>query len=109
MAVEILDAPDAERYEIRVDGELAGVSEYRGAHGDTVAMTHTEIEPAFEHQGLATQLIAFALADVRAKGKFALPICPFVKAYLAQHPEDTDLVEPRLRHAFGLPEPAKAQ
>ena len=108
MAVDIRDAPERERYEIRVDGELAGFAEYRGAHGDTRAFTHTEISEAFEGQGLASQLIAFALADVRTLGKHVLPICPFVKAYLAGHADELDLVEPRIREAFGLPEPSAA-
>ena len=108
MAVEIADAPERERYEITVDGELAGFAEYRGGHGTTRAFTHTEILPEFEHRGLASQLVAAALADVRAHGLVVLPICPFVKAYLADHPEELDLVEPRIRAAFDLPEPAGA-
>ena len=107
MGIEIGDAPERERYEIRVDGELAGFAEYRGGQGETRALTHTEIDPAFEGQGLGSQLIAHALADVRAIGKLVLPVCPFVKAYLAEHPADLDLVEPRIRHAFGLPEPSR--
>ena len=105
VGIEVVNAAERERYEITVDGELAGFAEYRG-HGDTRAMTHTEILPAFEGQGLGSRLIAAALEDVRAQGVHVLPICPFVKAYLADHPEQLDLVEPRLRIAFGLPEPA---
>lgn len=105
---DVRDVPEAERYEIRADGELAGFAEYRGGHGDTRAFTHTEIDPAFEGRGLGSELIAFALADVRAQGRFVLPICPFVKSYLADHPAELDLVEPRVRRAFRLPEPSSA-
>jgi predicted GNAT family acetyltransferase len=102
--VSIRDAPDRERYELEVDGTLAGFLEYRG-HGDTRALTHTEIDPSFEGRGLGSRLISAVLDDVRAQGLHVLPICPFVKAHLANHPDQLDLVEPRLRVAFGLPEP----
>jgi predicted GNAT family acetyltransferase len=104
MAIEVHDAPERERYEITVDGELAGYSEYRGG-GDTRAFTHTEIDPAFEGRGLGGQLVAAALEDVRSRTMHIVPICPFVNAYLAEHREQLDLVEPRLRASLGLPEP----
>ncbi len=107
MDVTVAEAPERERYEIHVDGELAGFTEYRG-HGATRAFTHTEIEPRFEGQGLGGQLLSATLDDVRRRELHVLPICPFVKAYLARHEEYLDLVEPRIRRAFGLPDPAAA-
>jgi predicted GNAT family acetyltransferase len=99
------DDPEQERYEIEVDGELAGFSEYRG-HGAVRAFTHTEIEPRFEGRGLASELIRYALDDIRAQGVHILPLCPFVKAFLNDHREYLDLVQPQHRVAFNLPEPA---
>jgi predicted GNAT family acetyltransferase len=104
VAVLVQDNPDAERYEIAVDGELAGYSEYRG-HGSTRAFTHTEVDERFAGRGLATELVRRALDDVRSQHAHVLPICPFVKAFLAEHPEYLDLVEPRIRASFNLPEP----
>jgi predicted GNAT family acetyltransferase len=49
--------------------------------------------------------VAATLDDVRARGITILPVCPFVKAFLADHEEYLDLVEPRYRRAFGLPDP----
>lgn len=97
----VTDHPERERYEIHVDGELAGFAEYRG-RTDTRSFTHTEIDERFEGRGLGGELVRQALDDVRAKGLQVIPICPFVKAYLARHPEYLDLVDPRLRAAFGL-------
>jgi len=34
----------------------------------------------------------FALDDARARGLQVLPICPFVIAFLQQHPEQRDLL-----------------
>ena len=92
----------AERYEMRVGGELAGRLEYRGG-GEVRALTHTEIEPAFEGQGLGSRLVRFALDDARADGLKIVPICPFVTRFLHEHHEYLDLVEPYIRRAFKLP------
>src|SRR4051794_7669100 len=56
MGIAVADVAERERYEITVDGELAGFAEYRG-HGDTRAMTHTEVLPAFEGRGLGGHLV----------------------------------------------------
>src|SRR4051794_40847890 len=100
--VRVTEVPERERYELTVDGELAGFAEYRG-HGPTRAFTHTEIDERFEGRGLGSQLVKAVLDDVRAKQLHILPMCPFVKAYLADHPEYLDLVEPHVRAAFNLP------
>jgi predicted GNAT family acetyltransferase len=99
--VEVADNPELERYEIHVDGALAGFSEYRG-HTDTRSFTHTEIAPEFGGRGLGSELIRRALDDVRSQGLQVIPICPFVKAFLGEHEEYLDLVDARIRRAFGL-------
>ena len=104
MAVTVRNAPEAERYEILVDGELAGFAEYRGG-GPMRALTHTEIDERFGGQGLGSRLITAVLDDIRGQGDHVLPLCPFVKAFLAEHREYLDLVEPQHRRAFNLPEP----
>ena len=104
MATVVSDNPARERYEISVDGEVVGFSEYRG-HGPVRAFTHTEVDDRFTGQGLASLLIGEALDDVRAQQLHVLPICPFVKAFLSEHREYLDLVEPAHRAAFNLPEP----
>ena len=103
----VTDNPADERYEIDVDGELAGFAEYRG-HGEVRAFTHTEIADRFAGRGLATELVRSALDDVRARGLQVIPICPFVKAFLAEHREYLDLVDSRIRTAFNLPEPTRS-
>ena len=89
--VVVSDAPDAQRYEARLDGELAGVLEYMLKRG-RIALVHTEVAPAFEGRGVATSLARFALDDARARGLRVIASCPYVRAYLAKHPEDHDIV-----------------
>jgi hypothetical protein len=36
-----------------------------------------------------------------------IPICPFVKAFLAEHRDYLDLVDARIRRAMNLPDPVE--
>lgn len=96
------DAPDADRFEIHVDGELAGFAQYR-RRGSLIAFIHTEIDPRFEGQGLAKQLIAGALDSARTGGLAVLPFCPFVRGYIEKNPGYLDLVPESHREQFELP------
>jgi predicted GNAT family acetyltransferase len=101
--VTVGDEPGRQRFEIRVDGEVAGVTEYRRRPG-LIAFIHTLIDPRFEGQGLGTRLVTDALSEVRAAGLEVLPFCPFVRAFIANHTaEYLDLVPKRYRSEFGLP------
>jgi predicted GNAT family acetyltransferase len=91
MANEVTDVPDRRRYEVRVDGELAGYAEYILTEG-LMTFTHTEIEPAFEGRGLGSVLTREALDDVRARELAVLPLCPFVKGWIQRHRDYADLV-----------------
>jgi predicted GNAT family acetyltransferase len=83
----ITDAPDAERLELRLDGELAGFLEYRRLTG-RIAFTHTEVLPAFEGRGLGAHLVRAGLDLARAEGRKPVAICPFFRAWLARHPDE---------------------
>ncbi|WP_434442516.1 GNAT family N-acetyltransferase [Lentzea sp. E54] len=74
------------RYEIHVDGALAGFLDYRTI-GDVVALVHTEVDEAYAGQGLGAQLAKFALDDARAREVKVSPLCPFVAKYIDKHPE----------------------
>ena len=102
---EVADNPDESRYEIRVDGELAGILVYHARPG-LIALVHTEIAEPFEGRGLAKELVEQALADLRERGLAVLPFCPYVNRYLREHPEQVDLVPAEYRSHFDLPEAA---
>jgi len=78
------------------DGRTAGGAYYERTDGDgstgVVVFTHTEVDPAFEGQGIGSQLAAGALAQVREAGAKIVPLCPFIKAYVQRHPEYADLL-----------------
>ncbi|MCU1515028.1 MAG: family N-acetyltransferase, partial [Microbacteriaceae bacterium] len=68
------------------------VSTYRDT-GLRRVFLHTEVEPGHEHHGLATQLIEWALNDVRAKGKQIVPLCSMVAGYLDKNHDFDDIVD----------------
>jgi uncharacterized protein len=92
MSTEITDNAGEGRYEIRVDGGLAGFAEYERRDG-AVVFTHTEVDPAFEGRGIGGALARGALDDVRAKGDPVVPLCPFIKKWIGKHPDYQDLVK----------------
>jgi predicted GNAT family acetyltransferase len=89
--VEVVDNPAKRRYEVMVDGEVAGASYYRDVD-DVRVLTHTEVADEFEGQGVGSRLIAGALDEIRARGLRVTPLCPFAAAYIERHPEYGDLV-----------------
>jgi uncharacterized protein len=75
------------RYTGSVEGRVAAYSEFIPA-GQLMIFTHTETDPSFEAQGVASQLVRWALDDVRARGLRVVPVCPFVKGYIAKHDDE---------------------
>ncbi len=85
--VDVVNNNEAQsRYEVHVDGALAGFLEYRTI-GDVIALVHTEVDEAYAGQGLGGQLAKFALDDAQARGVKVSPLCPFVAKYIDKHPE----------------------
>ena len=85
--MDVTDAPERRRYEARIDGELAGIAEYR-ASDRVVTFVHTEVMSAFEGKGVGSALVRAALDDVRAHGRKVRAVCPFVKGYVEKHSDE---------------------
>jgi predicted GNAT family acetyltransferase len=97
LGVEVRDNPDAARYEIREDGELAGFLAYR-LKTNRITLVHTEIDTARRGRGLASQIARAALDDARTRRLTVVPHCSFVARFIRQHAEDyLPLVAPSLR------------
>ena len=99
--IVVADAPERERFEVTVDGELAGFLVYHTRKG-LLALVHTEVEDRFEGRGLGGRLARFALDQARTDGVAVLPFCPFVNAWIKRHPEYVDLVPASYRANFDL-------
>jgi len=90
--VEIEHNESEQRYEASVDGKPAGFAAYQ-LTDLLVVFTHTEVDDAFEGQGVGSALARGALDDVRRRGsRKVLPLCPFIKSWIEKHPDYQDLV-----------------
>lgn len=86
---------DPDRFEISVDGRVAGFAEFTDRDGRRV-FPHTEIDPEFGGRGLGGIVVHAALEATREDGLKAVPLCPFVAKYIEDHQEFADLaVKPR--------------
>jgi predicted GNAT family acetyltransferase len=91
--VRVTDNDRESRYEARVAGELAAFVGYDiSPDGTEIELVHTETEPGFEGQGVASRLAAAVLDEARGRGLALRPVCPFIARYIEHHPEYADLV-----------------
>ena len=86
-SVELANDEPHHRYLASVEGQLAAFAAYI-PRGELVVFTHTETDPSFEGQGVASQLVRWALDDVGARGLRVQAQCPFVHAYMARHADE---------------------
>lgn len=97
----VRDNPDRDRFEIDLgDGSLA-IAEYTLSAGKILFM-HTEVPEGHEGKGVGSALIRFALQTARERGLEVIPICPFFAAYMQQHAEVQDLLDPAWRKRLSL-------
>jgi predicted GNAT family acetyltransferase len=89
-AFEITHNAPAQRFEARVHGWLCRLDYVQ--HSGVLALVHTEVPPALEGRGIAARLVAATLDHARAHGLKVRPVCSYVRAYLARHPQQHDLL-----------------
>jgi len=89
--VEVRDNLAKHRFEAYVDGALAGFTAYDLTDGGGILLLHTEVDDAFEGQGVGSLLVRQALDSVRGEGLRVVAQCPFVRAWIERHPEYADL------------------
>jgi len=97
----IAHAPERSRYELELDGRIVGVADYT-EDGNVRSFTHTGVEPDHRGEGLAAELVEFALREAREAEVEVLPLCWYVRDHIARHPEYATLVPAESRGSFGL-------
>jgi predicted GNAT family acetyltransferase len=90
-ATQVTDNPVRHRFEITVDGRLAGFVEYQLSDG-RIDLIHTVVRDEFEGKGIGGTLVKHALDTARERGLRVTPTCPFVADYIDRHPAYADLV-----------------
>ncbi len=89
---EVQDNTANHRFELLVDGAVAGLAMYRHRGDDIVVVTHSEVNPQFRGRGLGNELAQRTLELIRSRGQKVVPICPFFARYVEEHPEYDDIV-----------------
>ncbi|MFL0578918.1 GNAT family N-acetyltransferase [Dietzia sp. 179-F 9C3 NHS] len=89
-AVEVRRDAAAGRYEILVDGVVAGFADYDDADG-VRTFPHTVVASEYGGRGLAGRMIGHALAETKSEGLRVRPSCSFVARYIEKNPESADL------------------
>jgi predicted GNAT family acetyltransferase len=80
----------ASRFELTLDGKTA-ILTYKLKPGQIV-FTHTEVPKELEGGGVGGKLARAGLEFARERGLQAVPLCPFIAAYIKRHQEYLDLV-----------------
>ncbi len=102
MTATVRDNPDRQRYEAWLGDELAGFSQYRLREG-RITFTHTEVDDAYEGEGIGSQLASAVLDAARDAGLDVYPSCPFIADHIKRHPDRyLDLVPEQVREKYGL-------
>ena len=96
MQKELSHEPDARRYVLRLDGDIASVLDYR-VLGEAVAFTRTFTNPTYRGAGLAGDLVEYAVNDVEAtSSRHIVPSCWYVGEWFDRHPDRQSMLDERL-------------
>lgn len=87
-ALQPVNNAEEHRFEIRLGDDIALI-DYM-LNGRNITITHTEVPPAFEGQGIAGKLAKFALDWAKENDYKVNPLCPYVKSYINRNPEYQD-------------------
>ena len=86
------DNPAQHRFELPIDASHEVAAAYYRMDGDQVVLTHTIVPERFSGQGLGSKLARGTFDAIRASGRKAVLLCPFMAAYYARHPDYADIV-----------------
>ena len=88
---QLIDNKQLKQYEFQIEGHVAKI-EYVKKDKGKIYLIHTEVPEALSGRGIGSQLVKSVLTDIREKGLELKVLCPFVAAYIKQHPEWNKLV-----------------
>ncbi|HVW92301.1 MAG TPA: GNAT family N-acetyltransferase [Devosia sp.] len=91
-AVEREENEAGGRYVVRLAPGEEGEMTFRKRGADTIVIDHTGVPRAFRSKGIARLLVDRMIEDARAEGTKIVPLCSYVVAQFARHPEWRDLL-----------------
>ena len=92
MTKVITHEPDASRYTLTVDGQVLALADYR-INGNSISFNHTYTQPSHRGQGLAVEVVDYAMNDVESNStRRVVPMCWYVAQWFDDHPERAALL-----------------
>ena len=91
--IEVHRIDDRHVYAATIDGLEVANLRYDEVDGRVVVLT-TTVVPEFRGRGIATDLIADALDDIRQRGRRVTVYCRVVAAFMNGNPQFADLIDP---------------
>jgi predicted GNAT family acetyltransferase len=85
LTASVIDNPEANRFELTVDGQTALLRYQRTPR--SLVLVHTEVPPPVRGRHLADILAKAAIDRAHAERLQIVAVCPFVRAYLRKHRE----------------------
>ncbi|HEY7147583.1 MAG TPA: GNAT family N-acetyltransferase [Streptosporangiaceae bacterium] len=82
---QVTDNPAASRLELTVGGQLAELAYRR--RGNRFVLIHTGVPEQLEGHGIGGKLVRAAVDMAAAEGLTVVPLCPFARDWLRQHPD----------------------
>jgi predicted GNAT family acetyltransferase len=79
------------KYEAWINEEVVANLDYR-LDDERIVLISTSVKYAYRRHGIATELIARTLNDIRTTGRKIIVICPVVRAFIEQYPQYEDLL-----------------
>jgi|GEM_PF-5629100 len=86
--LEFSHLQDRSRFVVRSGETTIGRLDYVMKLGNA-HLVHTEVDPAWRGQQIASLMTEFAIRELTAAGTGIIAECPFVIAYLKRHPMDS--------------------
>jgi len=84
-APHVTDNPEAGRFELAVNGQLAELT-YRRRAGRFV-LIHTGVPASLGGRGPGGRLVTAAVDRAAAEGLTLVPLCSYARAWLQRHPD----------------------
>jgi uncharacterized protein len=87
----IVDVPSESRYTYHEDGRTAELIYRR--NGDRLVLLHTGVPDELGGRGIGGRLVRAAIGRAAAEHLTIVPVCPFVRRWLKEHPDEAGGVE----------------
>lgn len=89
--MRVHDNPARKRFEMTLENGDIAVVDYVERDG-VLHLTYAGVPPAWEGKGVGSGLVTGVFELLRADGRKAVPVCPFIVAVARRKPEYADVL-----------------